>query len=928
MGAGKGRRGGNYGDSDRDGVDDDFDQRPGNSTQSAEYAKRYDYGSTSEYTSSGMERSDQIQVTHIRNRINEQSAQQRLDDLAAQNKVHFWPDVGKFIVPDENTWAAHAQIVKDDKSGLAFNPQKYLYFDKIIAQKAGIVALYDINHPDYDKYEGLRTNLEVLRNDIIGIYLRDGSYDPGDEVFIPQIKSIAEAIGDSLGKDRWYNRFIGYESINVDIANIEGVGAAAIYESLVATQRKPATMQALRDRLNDFFGLPKDRIWELPPIEETPYSPENLSAPPPKPVNPFPPDERTEEQAVDDPNKEIADIGSKAGEVLPKMSVDQMEAMAREESLEEARKILRNLRNMEFGDHDIEEWMDTGTPKAQAAKATAINKLIQIHSLQTMLAQQKNPDIADDMFVQDGKYAADALRLSVAEFALRNLPKDHPKVPDLEKLIFQMPEHAHVRQGQSVERLLNNISTGLERTTGRQIHERSPGDRLVSMSNRIQKTARKMRSIETLDPPARQESLDLAHDILRRLRDMEMSRRPIAEFIETSRPEEKAAVAEKIDEVVEMYRNLVSEAVHINPELMKDARIQEGAEAVQEFAHTVKLMAAKEMPNSIASAQQIGADDTQDPHEWDKLHDRTIERILTSMEGGLEEAVDTIDMQEQAAEDQAEEQDRENAVESLNSHTNNRKKRKRWTRSGAGGKRSERISQDIRADDRATGQGRFSEDSPEQSTTIRPGGVSALAARAAASKSNAANIDKSGLKAQLAEDIRNNIRSEEMGTYKTRRTEGAEAEKAPSETRRSSSSASRNSRSARRAAEANREAEANAARDARAAERATRMSERDARNAARDQRAATTPQSGGGNSSRSNPNTSLSGTSSVPKGLNPEALAALQQTLKQEGNTLLNMNRQASNIPKDGVSSSQSINDRSNAEREQQNRTNKPQGRT
>ena len=40
-----------------------------------------------------------------------------------------------------------------------------------------------------------------------------------------------------------------------------------------------------------------------------------------------------------------------------------------------------------------------------------------------------------------------------------------------------------MRQGQSVERLLNNISTGLERTTGRQIHERSPGDRLVSMSN-------------------------------------------------------------------------------------------------------------------------------------------------------------------------------------------------------------------------------------------------------------------------------------------------------------------------------------------------------------------------------------------------------------------------------------------------------------
>lgn len=914
-GSGKGWWRRSYGDRNRDGIDDDYDTRPGSDDQSPEYARRYDYGSTTEYTPYGVERSDQIQAANIA-RENARRMAEHDARLSAQQKVHFWPNVGKFIVPDNNSWAAHAELVKDDKGALNFDPEKYLYFDKIIAENAGIPALYDRNHPDYAKYEGLRTNLEVLRNDIMGIYMNDGSFDPGDEVYIPQLQSIAQAIAESLSRDVWYKRAMGYQSINIDIANIEGVGAAAIYEHLLTTQKQPAPLQSMRDRLNDVLGLPQDRIWQLPPLEETPFSPANLSAPPPKVRDCLTMDdmERQRQEQLDQAqsaSQSMSDLAEKITTPIPTLPVAELEEATKSESVEEARKILRNLRNLEFGNHDIEEWLDMGTPKAQMAKADALYKLAHIHNLQMQLAEARNPGHVRDMFTEDGTFAADAVTLALAEFALRNLPKNHPKVPRLEQLVFGMPEHAHARLGQSAERLLDNISTGLERATGKQVYDRTPGERLVSMSNRIQKTARKMRSIETLDPPARMESLALAHDILRRLKDMEMSRKPLDQFIETGKPDEKAAMAQKIDEVVDMYKNLVSEAATINPELMKDARIQEGVEAVSEFAHTVKLMAAKEIPNSVASAQQIGADVTQDPKEWDRLHDRTIERIVTSMEGGLEEAVDTIEVQEQQQEEQAEEAEREAAAEAaLHYSHGHRRKRKRWARSGLGGKRQEKLLQEIRADDRVLGQGIYQDDRVQAR-----GRYKADEEKSGVDKQQQLNMkmmmddriqgqgrfrddteEKSGLNKQQQLNLKHMMddRIQGQGSYRD------------DEQRRPVSKNTRASRSGRRAAEQQQQQERMEA-EAKQARAAAREQERNSTDA---------KQSAGNNQA-------------LPRGMNPHALASLQQALKNEGNTLLNMNRQAASIPPATIANNPArTDDTSNVEREQQRQgtTTRPRG--
>jgi hypothetical protein len=887
---------GNYGDSNRDGIDDDIDGKPGNSTESKKYSQIYDYGSGKETGVLGLDRTEQIQIAGI-NEQNSLIARERQNaTINAQQQVHFWPSVGKFIIPEENTWAAHAELVKDDRTGLSFNPGKYLFFDKIIADKAGIPALYDKNHPDYAQYEGLRTNLEVMRNDIIGIYLRDGSFDPGDEVHVPKLKAIAETLGEALSNDTKFNRLFA-PSMSRDIANIEGVGAAEMYKYILSKQRKRAPMQPLRDKLNEVLGLRPDAIWELPPLDDTPYSPENLSAPPPHQKNMLAEQaaaaagvaagtQLATEQQITDPVQEVVNASEQAMQTVPKMPVEQLEQAAKEESVEEARKILRALRNMEFGDRDIGEFIDQGTPAVQKNKVQALNKLAQIYDLQMQLAEARNPEIANDMFVQDGKYAADAIRLSVAEYALRNLPKDHPQAAKLEAYIFSMPEEAKMRQDQSLNRLLDNMSTGMERATGNQVYDRSPSDRLIAMSNRIQKSARKMRSIETLDPPARIESIALAHDILRRLKDMEESRKPIRQVIENSTANEKAAIAQKIDEMVDMYKNLVSEAATINPELMKDERIQEGVDAIQDFSHAVKLMAAKEMPNSVASAQQIGADATQDPQEWDKLHDRTIERIAKSMEGGLEQAVDTLEAQEQQDQDRAEEQQQEMAAELIaNANSRKKKRAKRWSRSGAGGKRADKVSSELAADDRATGQGKYSEErlGSEQSTSR--GNANAMSTGKSAEKGGNAN-DKIALNARLAEDVRSNDREPRTEAQANRRGENNSANVGGSNINRESRS--------------NRQSGSRSGRNNRATGTVEQLNGQNNRTDPNQRQDRNDPmRQSTGNNSMGNPSGSGGGSRSapaipnMPAGLNAQALAAI----KQEGNMLLDINRQAKSIP-------------------------------
>lgn len=683
---------GDPGDRNRDGVNDEFDRRPGNQGVSAEYAEKYDKRSEQEFTNR-LETGNQLEEARIMETLlgKRQEAQDAF--AAAQSDVHFFPSVGKFIIPEQNTWAAHAELVKDESTGIYFNPDKYVYFDKIIADKLNLPALSNKNHPDYQKYAGLRTNLAVIRNDLIGMYLDDGAFDPGDEKYIPKITGVAVAIGDALSNDTALKRPFT-DSFSMDMANVEGIGASEIYKFMEDKQEKPTLLSRLKGFLLSLTGIPR-RDWELRPLSETPFSPESLRAPPPSHRLRFSEKELVNVCATPEMQQRLQhELGGDADQrvatacegMLATAShlrdVSALDAPARETSVEEARTILRWLRNLQFADKDMETWLAAGTPPEQAAKAEALAQLVELFGSQLQQAAREYPLIVNDEAVDGASAAAGALAMAVALHSLDMLPPDHPRARAIEALLNTLPEQAELRQNQSLDQLLDLLEAGMERASGKMVGDRSATDRLLDMSNRIHAAAKKLRSVDTLEEPTREESIELAREILRKLKNLRFSSKPVEEAVDTGRPEDKAMLAQRIEEMVDIYKNLLFEAAQANPEIMNDPRIKEANEAVGGFAHGVKLMAAKEIPNSVAAAQQISADVTQMPDEWKDLQNRTVDRLVKSMEGGLEKAVGAIETQQQEQQQQDEEQ-QQAAEAALQQSDYSKRRRRRRRRSGS-----------------------------------------------------------------------------------------------------------------------------------------------------------------------------------------------------------------------------------------------------
>jgi len=188
--------------------------------------------------------------------------QNRADASAAPRESHALPNVGSFVPLANPSWAAQADLIRNNHDALGFDPTRL--FDGIVAAKSGLRGLYDPGRRDYAKYEGLRTNLAVMRNTLLGRGVKP-----------PQIKTIAEALGEAFANDNWLKRPFTHW-LNVDVANVEGVGASEMYKYLLEVQHTPAPLQTLRVAINSLLGIP-DRNWGLPPLEETPFSPANLA---------------------------------------------------------------------------------------------------------------------------------------------------------------------------------------------------------------------------------------------------------------------------------------------------------------------------------------------------------------------------------------------------------------------------------------------------------------------------------------------------------------------------------------------------------------------------------------------------------------------------------------------------------------------------
>jgi len=384
-----------------------------------------------------------------------------------------------------------------------------------------------------------------------------------------------------------------------------------------------------------------------------------------------------------------------------------------EESGDEARQLLRWLNNLPSIESPLEEWLEESSPEQALAKATNLSKLVKLFIRKVKRARRKRADILTDMSVENAAHAAAALTQAVIEYTLTALPENHP----LDAALETLPPQAEQRQTQSVKRLVELVASGIDIASGKNISGKSAPERLVELSVRIGQTARKLRSIDTLEPPAREESIELAREILRKLKNLGFSDKPIKEMIDAGRPEEKAAFAEAIDEMADMYKNLLHEAAEINPNIMQDQRVRDASAAISVFEHSVKLMAAKEMPSSIAAAQQISADATHNPEEWGQLHDRTVGRLVKSMEGALEKAVGDIqaEQEQQRQDDEQAQQQAEAALQQSDQQSRRKKRRKRRSgggshRSGGGSKKQQKEKMGHESEDYVLKKGHFDRD--------------------------------------------------------------------------------------------------------------------------------------------------------------------------------------------------------------------------
>jgi len=694
----------------RGGGDRETDARPGSEGSSRSYDIIYNRRGESEI-SFRPETSIQI-LRDQQARVQAEAINAR---LSAQSRVDIFPAVGKFVIPpaeSKDTWAAHAELVKDKTQNLVFNPERYAYFDKIIADKLNLPALTDENHPDYAKYEALRNNLAVLRNDIIGIYMDDASFDPGDEVHIPKIAGIAAAIGNGLKNDRWYKRPFA-PSISLDVANVEAIGAREIYKYLLAQQTRSAgAFENLRRRIKDFFGMP-DQTWGLPAIETTPFSDAGLAAPPPPHKECY-----TADELVAACTKEAGDLVGLSTDTTRiagnLRSLDTIETPPGNASIEEAKRTLRFLRNLQLGDRDIVTWLDNGAPAEEVAKAQSLKRLVEIYSGELRKVTRVRPESFYNIVVEDASEAAGAIAMGMSMHAANSLPQGHPEIARLDARIEAMPEIWEHRSRQSVHRLLDTIEAGLMHTMGADLNDKSPADRLVEMSERIRATATRLRRAHEMDRPAREESIELAREILRKLKNIQFNDKPIDELLKAGTAANNAEFAQKIDEMVETYQSLLAEAVQHNPNIAGDPRVMQANEAVGNFAHAVSLMAAKEIPADMAAAQQISADIAQMPQEWKNMENRTVNRLAQAMEGGFEQAVGDLEMQRQERQKQDEEIVQDAAAMAMQSR---RRKRRRSASSGLGAGAQRKIDRDIKADDLALNQGRF-RDAPLPSQQI------------------------------------------------------------------------------------------------------------------------------------------------------------------------------------------------------------------
>ncbi len=467
--------------------------------------------------------------------------------------VKFRTGIGKFVIPRENSWAAHRQLIRDPKHNLGFAPLRYPFFDYVIAENVDYAPLNDPHHKAFGKLVGMRENLAILRNYLFQEFFPDGSFDQNDVKKVPKILAISSFLAEAIDNDRYIPSF-GKPRIDKSKANQYGTGAQYMYKKILERQTTHSWIRPwMRKPFEIMFGI-SGRNWGLPRLEDSPFSDANLQKPPPPPVYSYTEDElfavaaalaNKDPRSPRDAAKYHADTINRIADNFVNThhtysSVEMMRQPVKRQSVEIAKDILRKLK-VKIGRGFIAHGL---TPDATANLnlLDAIEGVIDVYEFHLAKATARDPRLLHHPVIAKANDAVGKLGYVAKVEALRMA--EHGQDDQLGKALYNqimhMPKDWHHPKEKRFGELFDQIEAGLDLTLNKlteRDHRNPHGDDWRDKRKTAQvKFSRNAVHQDTQERELRNQRIDIGNDLSMQISAQNTARRESAEAMQQGRP--------------------------------------------------------------------------------------------------------------------------------------------------------------------------------------------------------------------------------------------------------------------------------------------------------------------------------------------------------------------------------------------------------
>lgn len=419
--------------------------------------------------------------------------------MVEASAIHDHRHAGRFVIPKHNTWAAHRELVRDPVLKLRYSSIAYPLFDEIIHQNSSYRPIWDKMDGRYEAYDVLRENIAVVRNYIMSEFFPDGSADAEDMAKVKQMQQIASFLVKGMNNDGFsFNPLSLFRTtIRIEKANLPGTGAQYLYRKILEKQHYNSWLAPIMWPIHLITGR-VGKNWNLPPLENSPFSDEALRQPPPGnppydaadiavPEPMAAKDSRDPHTAAHGAAEELNAIaGDIANTAIPHYdSVDTMQEPSRREAVDLARDILRKLKVM-MGQVPLEQ----GLKVSGAGSFTILDALkgaVNVFEFNLKKLLPLDPDILNNPAIVAANKAIGTLgyvaKLEVLKMAEKTGNKELLRA--VTEDIHAMPQAWKDIKGKNFGELLDALESGMNMVLTRiaQVGDRASSDVWLGFSN-------------------------------------------------------------------------------------------------------------------------------------------------------------------------------------------------------------------------------------------------------------------------------------------------------------------------------------------------------------------------------------------------------------------------------------------------------------